>query len=485
MYNFSISSELFDRLNIICFGNETSLNQCQIKQLEANVRCPNGLVAEIQCRTKIKICAPDEFRCSIEKCINAKFVCDGEKDCDDGKDEICEDEVKARLVDGPNEYSGRVEIKRHGQWGTVCHNSWDAKDALVICKMIGFQPNPNEVVAHPGKHFPPGNGLVWLGEADCNGDENSIDECDGLSWGKHICSHDEDAGVTCFAHGLGIRSSAVLNFDQLKLHLEANCGRLKTQHFSRHSYRSSARVVGGQLAMPGNHPWQVGVRIKTGSGKTQHWCGGSIINHFHFISAAHCFIYQKEIYIARAGDYNNNDLTEDEQEFSIDKIIFHPNYDTSNYNNDIVLVKISPGKSGVGFRYNWKVQPVCLPSHETYYTPGVHCMVSGWGKVQHNGNYAHELKEAEIPIIPWTKCRDQRVYGSVRITKHMFCAGYLSGGIDTCQGDSGGPFVCQYNDQFRLFGVVSWGDGCGDVNKPGVYVRVADYVDWILKSMYD
>ncbi|KAM8945654.1 galectin-3-binding protein [Pelodytes ibericus] len=99
-----------------------------------------------------------------------------------------------RLVDGNNTSEGRVEIYHNGQWGTVCDDGWDIKDATVVCHALGFS---RAISATIGGVFPPGSGPIMLDELSCNGNESSLAECTFKAWGVTDCGHSEDAGVIC------------------------------------------------------------------------------------------------------------------------------------------------------------------------------------------------------------------------------------------------------------------------------------------------
>ena len=102
--------------------------------------------------------------------------------------------ISVRLVGGSSESEGRVELFHGGTWGTVCDDSWDIRDASVICRSLGYA---GAIAATTEANFGEGTGRIFLDEVDCSGSETSIFDCSSSGIENHDCVHAEDAGVRC------------------------------------------------------------------------------------------------------------------------------------------------------------------------------------------------------------------------------------------------------------------------------------------------
>ncbi|KAJ8027049.1 Deleted in malignant brain tumors 1 protein [Holothuria leucospilota] len=101
---------------------------------------------------------------------------------------------ETRLVDGHSNDSGRLEVLINDEWGTVCDEEWDMKDATVACRQLGF---PAAIFTYSLAHFGEGFGRIWMSDVQCKGTELSLLECKHERYQKPSCNHTGDVGVLC------------------------------------------------------------------------------------------------------------------------------------------------------------------------------------------------------------------------------------------------------------------------------------------------
>ncbi|XP_063977925.1 prostasin-like isoform X2 [Diachasmimorpha longicaudata] len=281
-------------------------------------------------------------------------------------------------------------------------------------------------------------------------------------------SHDDDNDTALDEFELNpnaVNSLAVSKNDDIW-----KCGVAANGKISRLSYFT--RIIGGRPTIPGSWPWQVAVLNRF----REAFCGGTLVSPRWVLTAAHCI--RKRLYV-RLGEHDLAVKEGTELEFRVDSVIVHPDYDVDTVDNDVALLRLpvtlSPSTSqGIA----------CLPAPRQPLPTNKLCTIIGWGKSRATDDFGTDvLHEAKIPIVSTEVCKG--VYVDYRITENMFCAGYQKGRMDSCAGDSGGPLLCRDpkrpDHAWTIFGITSFGEGCGKRGKYGIYARLSNYVKWILK----
>ncbi|KAG8515232.1 Transmembrane protease serine 11E, partial [Galemys pyrenaicus] len=231
--------------------------------------------------------------------------------------------------------------------------------------------------------------------------------------------------------------------------------------------RESLRIIGGTEVEEGEWPWQASLQWDGA-----HRCGATLINCTWLVSAAHCFRIYKNA--ARWTASFGVTIKPPKMKRSVRRIIVHEKYKYPSHDYDIALVELTSRVP-----YTNVVHRVCLPEASHEFQPGDEMFVTGFGALENDGYSQNNLRQVQVDFIDTKTCNEPQVYNDA-ITPRMLCAGSLKGKRDACQGDSGGPLVSpDARDIWYLAGIVSWGDECGQPNKPGVYTKVTAFRDWI------
>ncbi|XP_061674049.1 tissue-type plasminogen activator isoform X3 [Syngnathoides biaculeatus] len=245
------------------------------------------------------------------------------------------------------------------------------------------------------------------------------------------------------------------------------------------------RMFGGRESDITEQPWQAAINVYQARLRRHfHRCGGILIDSCWVLSAAHCFEAtdkpsKLEVILGRTFRKENSTS---EQIFKVEKYWIHEKFDNETFDNDIALLKLKTD-IGVCAVNSPEVLPACLPEPSLVLPDWTECEISGYGKdSEFSAHYSERVKRGFVRLWPSERCVPDVLSGRT-VTPNMLCAGDTRGLDDACKGDSGGPLVCRTNDKMTLMGVISWGDGCGQRDKPGVYTRVTHYINWINGKM--
>ncbi|XP_069812397.1 acrosin-like isoform X1 [Dendropsophus ebraccatus] len=180
------------------------------------------------------------------------------------------------------------------------------------------------------------------------------------------------------------------------------------------------------------------------------------------------------------GGHQLSALSQDVQIRSIKSYTAHENYNPRIEAYDIALIELSSS-----VEYNDYVQPACLPNTTMNINIFHPCYISGWGVMaEKSAETADILQEAKVNQVDPKRCNSSQWYNGV-IWDYNLCAGYEEGGIDSCQGDSGGPLMCldEVTAKYYVTGVTSWGSGCAQSKKPGVYTNTQYFLEWFQEKL--
>ncbi|XP_013871339.1 ST14 transmembrane serine protease matriptase a [Austrofundulus limnaeus] len=429
----------------------SSTNKMTVTFVSDDSYVDHGFDASFEAVEKTDFC-PNEFQCKNKRCINTNLTCDGWNDCGD-----LSDELNCKCSSGSIQCNNGLCKPKFWQCDGVNDCGDNTDEMNCGCKSGEFTCKDLKCVSE--KKVCDGNNDCADGsdELDCQTSQSSLSvPCTDLTY---KCKDN-----TCISK-TNPECDDVPDCNDRSDEKNCDCGTRTLK---------SSRIVGGENADAGEFPWQVSLHIKNSG----HVCGASLISPTWLVTASHCVQDEGALKLSKPGTwevylglYTQGVTGSPVVKRNLKQVISHPYYNPFTFDNDIALMELDSPVT-----YSDHIRPICLPAAQHQFNTGDTVWISGWGASREGGGVEKVLQKAQVRFINQTICNSLM---AGQITSRMMCAGVLTGGVDACQGDSGGPLSSPGTKRVFLAGVVSWGDGCGRRDKPGVYTTVTKYLGWI------
>jgi secreted trypsin-like serine protease len=232
-------------------------------------------------------------------------------------------------------------------------------------------------------------------------------------------------------------------------------------------------IIGGvEISPPNKYNFLVALSRKGNSAYQGQFCGGALISPTKVATAAHCCAgfsaSSIEVLVGWHDLSNNNEGTRAD----VAGISMYENYNSRTLDGDICYLTLHTAVSS-RIASSIKLDTGSLNKANQV------LKVIGWGNTSPvSSQYPTRAQEVDVPYVTNQVCNSREAYNG-EITEGMLCAGFAAGGKDACQGDSGGPIFFDNGIDQVLVGIVSWGYGCAEPNRYGVYARVSNYLNFL------
>eukprot|EP00092_Neocalanus_flemingeri_P001272 GFUD01001358.1.p1 GENE.GFUD01001358.1~~GFUD01001358.1.p1 ORF type:complete len:397 (+),score=61.94 GFUD01001358.1:151-1341(+) len=264
-------------------------------------------------------------------------------------------------------------------------------------------------------------------------------------------------------------------------------GSISPRSFSR-QVGETVGIVSGTDAVKGSQPWMAALGVVNPKDDIVDFlCGGSLLSDRAVLTSAHCLGDLGHNPLVFLGQ---NDLSKDGGvERRVRSVSVHPKWAnlTGWPEYDLAILHLDKPVD-----ISDSIMPICLPTdyfgiQERSIKPR-YGVISGWGRLYSGGPRVAELQSAVVDILEDLECEAAypHIFNRTDPPTDLLCGkglevkGRSSLVTDSCQGDSGGPLVVEQQDfNWTLVGVVAGGVGCGAKQYPGIYVKVAEHLQWI------
>jgi secreted trypsin-like serine protease len=226
-------------------------------------------------------------------------------------------------------------------------------------------------------------------------------------------------------------------------------------------------------------PYQVEV-VKSGTTDPygRRWCGGSVRDDRHIVTAAHCVFDNP---LGASGQpvspsslsviVGTSTLSPSSGfEFPVASVSLDNDYEPASFSHDAAILTLN-GR----LTFSSQIQPIVPVSRPSWEDamPGTTARVTGWGTTA-TGTDPHTLRGTDVPIVSDADCAPK--YEGFDAPA-MTCAGDSTN--DACFGDSGSALVVPSATNpapgvVEMLGIVSFGppNACALAGYPGVYTEV-------------